>query len=193
MSLFANDIAIYFTAKRKEEAEGPLQDLLDKIEEWAIKWNFQFSVEKCVSLTFTKKRKSEPEHRFKLSGTTMSEVLQSKFLGIILDHKLSWQLYTKTIINKIKKRANLIRTLTYGKNILKLPLLIRIFKDMIRSTYDYGSFTLGSMPKTKINKINQAQNQILRIILCCFRSTPIALLNIETGVHSVESRWEQLA
>lgn len=193
ISLFADDVAIYHTAKTKKEAEGPLQDLLDKIEEWAISWNFHFSVNKCASLTFTKKRTNETGHRFKLSGADISEVFQYKFLGITLDQKLSWEPHTKTIINKIQKRANLIRTLTYGKNTLKLPLLIRIFKAMIRSAYDYGSFVLGSMPKTRINKLNQAQNQILRIILGCLKSTPRALLKMETGIHPVESRWEQLA
>jgi hypothetical protein len=154
ISLFADDIAIYYTAKTKKEAEGPLQDLLDKIEEWAISWNFQFSVDKCASLTFTKKTTNEPEHRFKLSGADISdEVLQYKFLGITLDQKLSWELHTKKIINKIQKRANLIRTLTYGKNTLKLPLLIRIFKTMIRSDYDYGSFVLGSMRKTRKKQV----------------------------------------
>lgn len=28
-SLFADDVAIYYTAKTKKEAEGPLQDLLE--------------------------------------------------------------------------------------------------------------------------------------------------------------------
>jgi hypothetical protein len=80
------------------------------------KWKFQFSVEKSASLTFTRKRNKDPEHNFKLSGATISEALQYKYFGIILDQKLSWEPHTKTTIDKLQRRSNLIQTLTYGKN-----------------------------------------------------------------------------
>ena len=193
LSLFADDIAIYYTAKTKQDTIIPLQNLLDEINDWAKKWKFQFSVDKCASLTFTRKRNKDPEHNFKLSAATISEVLQYKFLGIILDQKLSWEPHTKTTINKIQRRSNLIRTLTYGRNTLKIAQLIRIHKAMIRSAYDYGSIILNSIPKARLDKLEQAQNQILRIILGGFKSTPRVLLNIETGIYPVKDRWDQLA
>lgn len=62
LSRFADDVAIYFTADDRESAEEPLQFVLDQIEEWAIGWNLDFSVDKCASMFFSKKkhRTSEP-------------------------------------------------------------------------------------------------------------------------------------
>ncbi len=138
-SLFADDIAIYSTEKNKGDTTVPLQQQLDKIEEWAIKWNFKFSISKCASLKFTKKGNKDRPQQFKLNGATISKVTHYKFLGIIMDHKLSCEPQIQAITNKIlsQQRANLIRMMTYGKNTLKIPLLIRIFKAMIRSAYDY--------------------------------------------------------
>ncbi len=192
-SLFADDIAIYSMAKNKAATTILLQQQLDKIEEWATKWNLKFSVSKCASLTFTRKRNKDPPQQFKLNGATISEVLQYKFLGIIMDHKLSWEPQIQATTNKILRRANLIRMMIYGKKTLKIPLLIRIFKAMIRSAYDYGSTILTTIPKTRLDKLEQNKNEILRTIIGCFKSTPKALLNIETGIYPVKDRWDQLA
>ncbi|KZS18271.1 Uncharacterized protein APZ42_015591 [Daphnia magna] len=40
--------------------------------------------------------------------------------------------------------------------------------------------------ESRLGKLEQAQNQILRIILGCFKSTPRALINIETGIYPVK-------
>ena len=75
ISLFVEDIAIYCTKKTKEAAKRPLQRQLNRIEEWANKWNFKFSVDNCATLTFTKKRSKDPL-TFKLNGSHISEVTQ---------------------------------------------------------------------------------------------------------------------
>ena len=61
--------------KNKEAAKRPLQRQLNRIEEWANKWNFKFSVDNCATLTFTKKRSKDPL-TFKLNGSHISEVTQ---------------------------------------------------------------------------------------------------------------------
>ena len=84
--------------------------------------------------------------------------------------------------------------LIHGKNTLKIFLVIRIFKAMIRSVYDYGSVILTTIPKTRLDKLEQVQNQVLRSILGCFKSTQkVLLLNIETGIYPVKDRWDLLA
>jgi len=64
---------------------------------------------------------------------------------------------------------------------------------MIRSAYDFGSIILTTTTKSKLDKLEQAQNQILRIILGGFKSTPRVLLNIETGIYPFKDIWDQLA
>jgi hypothetical protein len=86
-----------------------------------------------------------------------------------MDHKLSWDLHMHAISNKVLRRANAIRMLTHGKNTLKISLLIRIFKAMIRSAYDYGAAILTTIPKSRLDKLEQIQNQVLRSILGGFK------------------------
>jgi hypothetical protein len=63
---------------------------------------------------------------------------------------------------------------------------------VIRSKLDYGALILTTIPKTKLKKLETTQNQILRDILGCFKSTPIPLIQIETGISSIKDRWDML-
>jgi hypothetical protein len=64
---------------------------------------------------------------------------------------------------------------------------------MIRGKLDYGALILTTIPKTKLKKLEKTQNQILRGILGCLKSTPTQLIQIETGILPIKDRWDMLA
>ena len=193
LSLFADDIELHTSTEMKKEAEPIIQDYLDRIEEWTYAWRLNFSVDKCAYVTFSRRRTQEPPINITLDGTNIKEVDQFKFLGITFDNKMKWDIHTQTLINSIRRKANFFKLLTRGKTILKPNLLIRIYKAMIRSKLDYGAIILSSITTSRAQELERAQNQILRIILGCFQSTPTPLLNIETGITPVAQRWDDLA
>ena len=112
-----------------------------------------------------------------------------KFLGMIFDRKFKWGIHTQTLVNNIRRKANLFKMLTRGKTTPKPTLVIPIYKAMVRSKLDYGSVILTAITASRTLDLKRAQNQILRIILECFQSTPTALLNMETGIAPVVQRW----
>ena len=59
-ALFADEIEIHNTNNTKNEAKSILQQYLYEIENWTEKWKLIFSVGKCASLTFTRRRSSQP-------------------------------------------------------------------------------------------------------------------------------------
>ena len=80
-----------------------------------------------------------------------------------------------------------------GKSTLNTGLLIRTYKALIRSKIDYGSIVLSSMNKSKLLKLEQTQNTILRNILGCLKSTPTALIYIESGLTPIKHRRDLLS
>jgi hypothetical protein len=193
LSLFANDIAIYTTTPSKPEAQPILQRYLNKIEHWATTWKFKFSVPKCAIISFSRKRSIETDPVIYLNGTRIIPVNQYKYLGIILDSKLNWDAHTNHILHSINRKANLLKLLMSGKSTLNTGLLIRTYKALIRSKIDYGSIVLSSMNKSKLLKLEQTQNTILRNILGCLKSTPTALIYIESGLTPIKHRRDLLS
>lgn len=67
-NLFADDIQAHIQAPNSASAETSLQAYLNDIENWAVQWGFAFSGSKSTAVTFTRKRKPEPDLYLILSG-----------------------------------------------------------------------------------------------------------------------------
>lgn len=146
LSLFADDIEFHTSSKDKEANYEILQTHLSEIEEWANKWRTTFSVNRCASLTFTRKLSYTATPPLLLEESPIEEVDHYKFLGITFDKKLNWNLHIEDNLRKTKRLNNLLRTLTFGKNCLPIPLLMRTYKAMIRSRTEYGALIFASLP-----------------------------------------------
>lgn len=105
---------------------------------------------------------------------------------------MTWENHINHLSASLTHSHNLIKMLTYGKTTLKLPLLVKIYNAMTRSQLDYGALALSSIPRSKLQKLEIKQNQILKTILGCFKSTPTALVCVETGISSTRDRWDLL-
>nr|CAH0108475.1 unnamed protein product [Daphnia galeata] len=104
-------------------------------------------------------------------GNTLSEertTLKGVPQGLIFYSKLSWEQHVNEVNTCIQRRGNILKALTSKKTILPMFLLLRIYKALIRSKLDYGASG-------------------------CLKSTPKALLHIETDIPPVKVRWQMLA
>jgi hypothetical protein len=193
LGLFADDIEMHAISKSKNEAALLLQPYLHDIEDWVEEWRFSLSIGKCAALTFSRKRTHLPHLNLKLMGSSIIEVKHFKFLGLIFDSKLSWDKHIEEINTCLIRRGNILKSLTSKKTYLSTTLLLRVYKALIRSKLDYGAAALVNIPKSKIEILERTQNQLLRIVLGCLKSTPKALLHLETNILPVHMRWQNLA
>ena len=60
-SLFADDLAIYFTRRNQKVAARTLQGVTNKLDAWAAERALTFSSKKTVSLIFRKRKKRNEE------------------------------------------------------------------------------------------------------------------------------------
>ena len=193
LSLYADDIEIHASAATIEEAQAALQSYLSAIEEWAVLWRLTFSIGKCAAMVFSRRRIQQNPLLLNLIGSPIPVVDHFKFLGVIFDSKLLWTKHIDYANNRMRSQAGLLKILSQGKTTLGLLHLVRVFKALMRSRLDYGAIVLNGMPNARIRPLEATQNRLLRIILGCFPSVPLALLHLESGIEPVRSRWNWLA
>jgi len=70
LRLFADDCILYRTIKTHEDATKLQQDL-DLLHEWAVKWQLRFNVAKCTIMRFTRAL-SPIIFNYKLNGSNLS-------------------------------------------------------------------------------------------------------------------------
>lgn len=119
------------------------------------------------------------------------KVSSKKFLGIILDKKLTFETHIRHISKNALKGLNLMKCLagvSWGADPKILSLL---YKAIVRSHFDYSS--LAYMYSSHVNKLDVMQNRALRIISGAMCSTPIRAMEVETKIMPLNLRRLLLA
>ena len=193
LSLFADDIEFDTTQDSTEEAQFVLQGYLYDIDGWAVEWRMTFTVSKCVSLTFSRRTREEAPVRLTLGDEPIGIAESFKFLGVYFNRRLDWKTHIDNLARSLTRSGFIIYKLVNMKQSLSVNLLVRLYKALLRSKLDYGAPVLVSALKTHPHRLEVIQNRFLRTILGGFKSTPVNLLQLETGISSIKNRWTFLA
>ena len=103
--LFADDCILYRIIDSDADSALLQSDLL-KLEAWEHEWAMEFAAEKCQVLTVTRIwKRNILVHDYKIHQDSLDRVDSAKYLGIILDHKLTFTAH----INSICKKAHSTR------------------------------------------------------------------------------------
>ena len=190
--LYADDIEVDVAADSGIEAKRQLQPFLRKIGEWAVKWKFEFAIEKSVLVTFSRDAASHPPS-LKLMGRLIPAADSTKFLGMHLDRKLIWKEHINKVIEKIIKANNIFAVLAKRRFGPSIQTLVLLYKTLIRSQADYGLIVYGVAAKTHMDKLDAALRISLRTILGAPKSTPTEILYSELGLEPTPTRRKWLA
>ncbi|CAI6356964.1 unnamed protein product [Macrosiphum euphorbiae] len=96
-----------------------------------------------------------------------------KILGIIFDRKCSWTHHINSLKNSISPRLNVIKMLSHTSWGSKTHVLLTIYKSLILSKFDYGSFIWTTAHKSISKKLDTIHNSGLRMSIGAYRSSPI--------------------
>ena len=96
-----------------------------------------------------------------INGSVIQERTESKFLGVILDNKLTWHAHIKHISSKISKSVAILRMLrdTFPKHILKT-----LYLTLVYPYFNYCNLIWGSAYNSTLNPLVILQKKCIRII-----------------------------
>lgn len=131
ISLFADDIALRMRTARTNFYQHSLQTALSGVTEWASRWRMSFSPSKSAYVVFSRfDAKEMPNLNLTLQGYRLSELQSYKYLGLILESDMSWDLHSESVLRRLQVTAGRIeriiannrspdprdiRTLVYGQ------------------------------------------------------------------------------
>ncbi|XP_037531828.1 uncharacterized protein LOC119409038 [Nematolebias whitei] len=169
-----------------------MQQAIINIELWARQWGFKFSVDKTKVIIFSKKQKTNKIIELKLYNQKIEQVKSIKFLGLWFDEKLKWNIHIQKIVDKCKRKLNILRCLVGNDWGAERQSLQQIYMGIIRSDIDYGCLVYSSAAKTHLDKLDSIQHQALRLCTGAFKTTPTAALEVETGEMPLDLRRTKL-
>ena len=107
MHLFADGSIVYREICSPEDHRTLEQDL-NKLHTWARVWQMDFNITKCAVVSVTTKKKPFL-HDYLMDGQQIPRCENQDYLGVTINHKLSWKPHITKIKNKANRTLGLIR------------------------------------------------------------------------------------
>jgi hypothetical protein len=98
----------------------------------------------------------------KIDNVVTEQVNKTKFLGVILNSKLTWDDHIKTISNKISKNIGILYRICH--NIPQLTL-INLYYTLINPYYEYCNIVWATNNSTAIQSLCRGQKRAMRAIV----------------------------
>lgn len=138
-ALFADDSAIVSVDKNPSKALSNLQELIEKVETWCRLSRAELNTDKTVFMWISGKTYLPQGASICVNGTDIFPVLSTKYLGVIIDRKLSFTSHRNHVLRKADLAKYTLRKILAGKSALATKHKLHIYKMILRPTLLYAA------------------------------------------------------
>ncbi len=160
--LFADDTNLFVNGKSVNEVVDKINNILSKLKLY-LEANFlHINVKKSKFIHFKTPRQkcSNVLYDVRFGDGTLENVENIKFLGVIIDHKLSWSKHIKLLTNKVR---NSVSQLYDMRKIIPKNLKNSVYNAIVNSQMSYAITVWGgTVTNDSLNKLFLLQKRALR-------------------------------
>ena len=127
-----------------------------------------------------------------MNGRILEQVSCYKFVGIMVDEKLSFEQHVEFACGKTKAALNKISILLNGRRGLPVGNAIELYKGMSRPHLEYASAVWMYKNQKFMKEIQSVQQTCLKKLCGVFKNSSGAALEVITGVHPIDLRLKKL-
>ena len=157
--LFADDTNILYSNSNIIQLMNTVNTELTILSDWFMANMLSLNVQKTSFMMFGFKNFPKGiNFNIKIDNEMISRVEFTKFLGVIIDHKFTWQRHINFIAIKISKALSVLSRLKH-----KLPknCLLSLYYSLVYPHFNYCIIIWGCASKTHMNKLLVLQKR------CC--------------------------
>ena len=117
--------------------------------EWLCANRLSLNVDKTEFILFRPKRTQTDRITLKLNGHKIHESNKIKYLGILLDPKLSWNIHIAELCKKLSRGVGMLFKI---RNVCPEPVLKSLYYSLFNSHLSYGIALWGVANNTLLEK-----------------------------------------
>ena len=156
---FADDTNLLYADSSLKKINKYINHDLKLINDWLRANKIALNANKTEIVLFKSKYRKINKHlNFRISGQKIKPKHQVKYLGVILDENLNWELHVNNLKLKLNRSIGMLSKI---RHYVSLKTLKNIYYAIFHSHLIYGCQIWGQVPKLNLNK---TQNKALRII-----------------------------
>lgn len=171
---YADDTAIVFSGPSWSAVHTITEAGLVKISDWLKKNLLTLNINKTNYICFAIKNRLQPSNEFSLKlhecnkldnlncdCKKLARVFSTKYLGVMLDSRLSWHVQIEYVNEKIRKLIWIFKTL---RHITSRKLLNQIYVSLVQSVLGYCIPIWGGATRTKFLEVERGQRLLLKVM-----------------------------
>jgi len=174
-TVYADDLAIYHTGRAATSARK-LQMSINTLEQWATRSGLEFSSSKTELVLFRRRKKRgeiEAPPNLRLYKKVIPARDTTRFLGMILDKRLSWKPHIQELKAKALKSLNILRVVSrqsYGPDQRTLK---RLYWALCKSKMNYGAQMYTTASPNTLKMHDPIKNEAMQLATGAFRTSPV--------------------
>ena len=157
--LFADDIVIYYSSKNLEEINSALNYDLENIYNYLCSNLLFMNFDKTKSMLFN--NPVNETLNICLKSTNIDMIYEFKYLGLIIDHKLT---FNSQILALTKKLDKCNATISYLKRFLPIHCLLKLYYSHAYTHIVLHIMSWGGTFPSYLRPLNSSHNKIIRNI-----------------------------
>ena len=154
---FADDTKIGKTVNCVSD-QSALQQCLNSLCDWALKWGMNFNEKKCNVLHFGRKNKLFDYH---MNGTVLSKVTEERDVGVKIDHSLKPSKHCASIASKAN---SILGQMTRSFHYRDRHVFLKLYKTYIRCHLEYCTPVWSPWSKADIDALEKVQERAVNMI-----------------------------
>ena len=168
--LFADDTNIFVKGENKSDTLKIANKVLDSMYRYMKSNKLHINYNKCCYMHFSPNRNhnntvnsalESEEESLTINEIEIDEVVETKFLGVTIDNKLSWVPHINELTKKLKCNIGLLNRI---KDFIPKSHHKTLYHTLFESHLTYGITVWGGVAENKLKSIFTAQKMCVRIM-----------------------------
>lgn len=182
VQLYADDTVLYFSHPSIDRIELALNSDLENMYYWMCQNKLSVNCQKTVCMLIGSNHMISKKNvlRVSLNDISIDQVHHVKYLGVLVDEKLNWNLH---IDNMLKKIGQMVGFLGRLRRFLSESVLKLIYSSLILPYFDYGDVIYSAAFRKYTDRLQKLQNRAGRIILKIKPESHVSVLEMHNALN----------
>ena len=184
LRLFADDTGKFNHDKDLKTLISKSKAMLEKLKLWFKSNKLTLNIDKSSYVIFHNRNKKicSYANEIKIGDQVIKRQESAKYIGMILDEKLTWNEHVNMIIRKIVKFFGIFNNM---KSYVSSRLARQLYFAFIFPHIKYGIEVYGATSLKNIKRLQVIQNKLLKLLLNKNRLTPTNTIHKENNLLKV--------
>ena len=158
--LFADDTNIFCSGEDLNSLSKMVTNELDKLKDWFDVNRLSLNISKTNYMIFSNRLKNT-DLKIEICNTSINRVNVTRFLGVLIDDRLTWKRQISYVNSKVSKSMFLLNR---AKHVLNYDALLTLYNCIVLPYLTYCCELWGSTYKSRLRSTIILQKKIIRII-----------------------------